>query len=623
MNWNHPGSEIDRYARALGEHREDVRNLLTLLKNYPGSADRIRHELKFKYKREFQDVLSEFPFPPLAPEDVIEDGISISDVVVKGNKREIFKEPAAAFTEGNKIICGSIGSGKSRAVKKAFQACVKLNVPPMLTDSHLEHTDLLNLYKPGEVLLIDPRLLLHQLLMPPPGCPQDGWDGLINLLIREALFMRDASVHIWNQIIAVLRSGGNIYPSITEIYEYAKKQKIPGQNLRRIQSFETVLNRTSSLQNTGFDGHKMHRLEILTEKPTIIETGHLFDPIYLRFFMNVLLAQLMFYREFNPSPLSRNALLIEESHDFYLLNKIGKRSDLSDPFIYTIPREMRKRGFSISFICHSPFLMPAQVMCTISDFSIFNLPNVKDIPVVALPAGLSKDEIEELPKLKQRQCVRKANWASQAYLTEIHNFESQVPDPKRVEEFRKETMKLLSPVRVSFVPNPVDSEYKSDSSSNVSGGESGYQALSNQWKSYIRDCKKFPLDNRKMRQKRLGLSNWELTKMVSALSRYKLIIPHRISWGKRGSAELIDEVTEEGSRFIGESYAPLKGKGSFFHRIVQLKLSKSLKNVVIEYNGADLAWIKPNAVTIALEVELNPGTPHILTNIRRDLTIPG
>ena len=67
----------------------------------------------------------------------------------------------------------------------------------------------------------------------------------------------------------------------------------------------------------------------------------------------------------------------------------------------------------------------------------------------------------------------------------------------------------------------------------------------------------------------------------------------------------------------------MPGRGSFYHRIIQLKLSQSLKNVVIEYNGADLAWLKPNGVTVALEVEFSPESPHILTNIRRDLSRPG
>lgn len=153
--------------------------------------------------------------------------------------------------------------------------------------------------------------------------------------------------------------------------------------------------------------------------------------------------------------------------------------------------------------------------------------------------------------------------------------------------------------------------------------DSGYRVLSNQWKRYINDCIEFPADNRKKRQKRLGLSNWELTKMTSALSRNNLIRSHQISWGRPGSSEIVDEVSEDGFKFVGKSYAPVPGRGSFYHRIIQLKLSQSLKNVVIEYNGADLAWIKPSGVTVALEVELSPDNQHILTNIRRDLSLPG
>ncbi|MGD8535284.1 MAG: hypothetical protein PVF66_05480 [Candidatus Aminicenantes bacterium] len=623
MRRNYLGKDIERYARALGEHRDDIRRLLDFANNNPDKLGRVKQELQYKIRKENRDPLDLSPFPPLNPKDRLEDGISISDVVVKDRALEEFVEPPDNYISGNFLDVGSIGSGKSRVVKMIFHSNTRNGIPVLLSDSHLEHTDILNFFEPDEVLLINPLGLFHQLLMPPPGCSMDVWMGVINALIRDALFMRDASINRLNRIIEYLRSRGNPCPSISEIYNFALNQKIPFQNLRRIQHHETTLNRTGSLRKTSFDGHKSHRLEAIVEKSSIIETGKIFDPGYLRLFINFLLAWLMVFREFNPSQGTKNILILEEAHDFYLSNKIDRRSDLSEPFIYTIPREMRKRNFSIGFVCHSPKLMPIHVLSTISDFFIFNLPNISDIPYVALPAGLTEEEIEELPNLKNRQCVRKARWASQAYLTQIKKFDTHHAEPGLIEEFRKETLKALSPVRTSIVFNVDDSEEVGESEHPDEKAGWRFRVLSSQSKGFVSDCIKFPADNRKKRQKRLGHGNWELAKMVSWLSRNNLIKPHWISWGKPGSSEIIDEATEEGFKFVGKKYVPLCGKGSFYHRIIQLKLSESLKNVVIEYNGADCAWIKPSGVTFALEIELSPESPHILTNIRRDLSIPG
>jgi hypothetical protein len=124
------------------------------------------------------------------------------------------------------------------------------------------------------------------------------------------------------------------------------------------------------------------------------------------------------------------------------------------------------------------------------------------------------------------------------------------------------------------------------------------------------------------RKKMEDLTNSEFEKRESDLIRNNLIKHHRISFGRKGDTSVYAELLPEGFQYLGIPFQPLKGKGSFEHKIGQYKISKTMKNLSIECRGADLGWIKPGGEKIAIEIELGCNE-HILTNVRRDLNESG
>jgi hypothetical protein len=144
----------------------------------------------------------------------------------------------------------------------------------------------------------------------------------------------------------------------------------------------------------------------------------------------------------------------------------------------------------------------------------------------------------------------------------------------------------------------------------------------NIWKEFLLIVAENPDAPKSQRQKRMGMTKWEYEKLESDLERNGLIKLHKISFGKPGDSSVYAELLPEGFGYLGVPYRPLPGKGSYAHKLAQYRLSKSMKNVSIEYRGADLVWFKAKGEKWALEIETECND-HVLTNVKRDLEESG
>lgn len=409
---------------------------------------------------------------------------------------------------------------------------------------------------------------------------------------------------------------------LSEVLHRINRSELKGKLFLYQQTLSTRVADIVTFLGSVFETRRGFTWDDFSGKIVIIDTSGM-DETAQVLFKNFEIMDIKYYCGTHPD--AKMTVVLDELHRFSAFRK----GDMFKPILLDTVKTGLKRKLNFYMGEQNASSIDQDILGNAPTKFVYKTQDERDRRPLGYSLNLDRERTQELAFLPREHCLYHSETLEEATLIRIPHLRladrtkevTEWSEPFIREAHRRFSDKLrvdpgieISESGHQDVEKPGHADEKRDS---------GYRVLSNQWKRYVNDCIGFPADNRKKRQKRLGLGNWELTKMVSALSRNNLIRSHQVSWGKPGSSEIIDEATEEGHKFVGRMFTPLKGKGSHYHKLIQQKLSQRLKNVVIEYNGADCAWIKPSGVTVALEVELAPESPHILTNIRRDLSRPG
>jgi hypothetical protein len=597
---------IYRYSKLLGEDRPDIKLKLETFKRFPQLEERIEAELLSLLALEGYKISNLPPFPRPLPQDLNGGGINIGSFIQNDSPCGKFFLPLETFDERHTLIAGITGCGKSFLVKLLFCVLTMSGIPCILFDIEDEHSDLLKVLGPEKVWIFDPNNLKMPFTQPIPNCDFEKLWGMFKNVLRECMYCRDGSLNSLDELRAYLNERGNRFPTARDFYNLIRKWKTSPAS-REFGFLETLENRFRLFLGTPFDGRESCSLEKIPKKSMIIRIGKIKDDMLLKPFVNFFLSLLMLYREYNPWKGPTTPIFLEESHR-YFYRKIEDRADLSEPILFQIARQCRKRGYSLIFVDHCPHLLFPQIFANISNFFIFSLPDYRDVQAVGFPMGLDEEQVQAIPELGPRDAIVKSDKKSQPYMVRVRHFESIPIGTRELEEFSRRSLQELGPLMSA--PEPARP---------YACSEEVKKRFINLWHDYLMHALENPELNRNQRKKDLGLGQWEMTKLVDDLKRNDFIKEHRISFGKEGNPGVFDEVLKAGFDYVGAAFKPLRGRGDYPHCLIQYMISKQVKGTV-ELRGADVGWMRKDGESIAIEVEMNPeNREELLKNIRRDL----
>ena len=614
------------YSELLGTHRPDIKLKLEALKRNWKLANKIESQLLSMLKWEGFDLtdLPLFCFPM----DRKTEGILVGYGVYNGRNLGPLYDSPEVFTERNVISAGETRTGKTFGIVNILSQVPKHDPKRTIViyDDEDEYAGYLgNFFGPEKLVRIRYSDYKRSMLQNIEHYG-DEWIGALKRIWMESTFVGDTVNLLANAVKRLcpnpqIQAGGG-YPTLSEVLHHINRSEQKGKLFLYQQTLSTRVADIVIFLGPVYETKRGFTWDDFKGKIVVIDMSGM-DETAQVLFKNFEIMDIKFYCRTHPD--SKMTVVLDELHRFLTF----REGEMFKPILLDAIKTGLKKNLNFFMGEQNASSVHQDIRGNAPTKFVYKTQDERDRKPLGYSLNLDRERMQELAFLPREHCIYHSETLEgpvliripHLYLTDKSREVAEWSEPFIKESHRRfgEKPRMDSGIEI----REFGYQDNEESGPTYEKKDSGYQVLSNQWKGYINDCIDFPVDNRKKHQKRLGLSNWELVKITSALSRNNHIKPHQVSWGKPGSSEIIDEVTEQGYRFVGKKYTPLKGKGSFYHRIIQLKLSRTLKNVVIEYNGADLAWIKPNGVTVALEVELSPENKHILTNIRRDLSVPG
>jgi len=320
-------------------------------------------------------------------------------------------------------------------------------------------------------------------------------------------------------------------------------------------------------------------------------------------------------------------IVIEEAHR-YCYEGMKQRSDLREPLMENLFREMRRTGTSLVSIDQIVSLMSKPIIGNTETFIIFRQPNPSCGKIFSETCNLFAEQKIELPELQKQHAVVFSSELSQPYFIQTIDF----PVPKVSEEYVREKMK---PFFAALPWTPMPGTESEIDQLHIAGGIE-VEAVSSKkielrprkiWKDILKiiDDEKF-ISQTQLYEK-TGISPYFCRRLVKEMESLGMIELVTLGFGKRGNPTSFLILKDKASEFLGKKPEDLRlsGKGSVAHVLVQnllaRKMKESGKNVMIEYsmNGksVDIAEFAGNS-TIAYEIEMEPND-HIAENIKRDL----
>lgn len=220
-----------------------------------------------------------------------------------GNRLEKFLLPLNTFKDKHTAIVGITGSGKSHLVKIITTALIKMGWVVLILDEAVEHSDLCQFFPPDVLMVVDPRDLKINFLIPPPNVDQVIWRGVLIGIFRESFFFRDGTCNELNSIISNLQNT-RIYPTFPDLYK-AIMSKSYRAGSRRAEYIESLQNRAEMLLDSYItdalmcvDGHPL--TEVLIKKSCVLEVGRISDDLVRNFYVNYILEWIKTYLTYNP-----------------------------------------------------------------------------------------------------------------------------------------------------------------------------------------------------------------------------------------------------------------------------------------------------------------------------------
>lgn len=539
--------------------------------------------------------------------------------------------PFAVFDQKHVLIIGATGSGKSHAVKIMVKALIESGAKVLIIDVADEYKDLCQFFAPSLFMAIDPKLLKINFQNPPPNVEPKTWRGIVVDVQRSAMFQRDGMSNEQSIILSNL-AANKVNPTFLD-YHNAIQKKAYRAGSRRAAYIESLLNRSEMLMDSYIgealiciEGHPLERL--LIDRSACLRVGLISSDLVRNFYVNFILKWIETYLTFNPERRGDGlrVIIIEEAHR-YTFEGLQRRSDLREPFILSLAREIRKCGVSLIFIDQLYSLLPKQITGNPETLIAFRLPNPSCAKSIGDSWNLYPEQRAALSELPKRSAVVFSSELDKPYLIQTIDF----PLERVSEEYIRNKMKPALDA-LPYTPLP-------------ESGEAGDVALADgldvesvtrqrielkprrAWNDLLRTILPERFKTLTALYEETGIDARYGRKLLAEMETLGLVETITLGFGKRGSPTTFVILKDKAAEFLGvkPDETRLPGRGSAAHVIAQNLLCRKLRergqNALVEHamNGkaVDVAVIATEG-TIAYEIETEPNE-HVAENVLRDL----
>lgn len=623
--------EIERRANLLGKNLPNIRRIVQYVALNPYNAEKVLKHMNLMLRNMGFDPSNLPLFGQELPKGV-NQGIKFGNVIFGRETDRILFVPGASFGR-HSLVSGVTGCGKSTLVKSTIPQFVAQKIYPWIFDQENEYKVLLRTMDPEDIYVFDIGTDRDNFLQPPPGVTPNEWIAKLKNLFREAFFLRDGSINLFDTIIRNLYAnrgvfdGSENYPTILDVVNFLKTIEFkPGTRFFGFQ--ESLLNRCSGIQQDLGDCQKCrtgYSLPALLKKCVIYRTIGLSDDMR-NFYIYLKMMKTLAYKEKLPPAGLKTLFVIDEAHKLY--NKeIAGRHDLGEPMIFSNARTFAKRGIGCIYLDQVPSELPPALFANINNHFLMRLVNGKCIWRISQATNLRQEQSEYLPIMRDRETIIQSGDFPEPLLFKVPELRFEHVDDEEVDRHMKMVLskieyvpafEALHVVTKDSVPEmPGLKKQKSGDRPNIAWTETakiiaevGYISLGDLY-AHLNQ-----------------ISPWLSRKAVFTMEKQGLIELCPISFGTRGNPKTYAVLKAQGADFIGLKFDDVKlaGKGSTEHIILQNLLAEVMKDaaksVAIEHsaNGkaVDIAEIKSDGA-IAYEIELSPAHPHVAENALRDL----
>ena len=312
-------SKIDRLIEQLGEQAQDNPKIQALIaavekdpKKWADAAERIFRSLLYRAGGDPADFGS-FPIVADLPPGTIPLGLVDNG---RGNG-PTFSLPEPDPSNLQHIgIFGQTRYGKSYMIMHICRERMLRGSPVWMFDMEDEFTPLIQTVpEPSKPIAITPAHLLINFFQPPGDWIEiRSWVGIIGLLLRGGMFLRDGSENLFtDSLLRLLKSkgvfaGNTEFPSLAETLCYFQSLKLSGSEVRGKTWLETLINRLRMLTNNFSQTARVtnsNLLQLLAQRSVIFRLRGQ-SGVPLQFLVNFLLVWLSYYKEGiqNESPYS-------------------------------------------------------------------------------------------------------------------------------------------------------------------------------------------------------------------------------------------------------------------------------------------------------------------------------
>ncbi len=319
-------------------------------------------------------------------------------------------------------------------------------------------------------------------------------------------------------------------------------------------------------------------------------------------------------------------LVIEEVHR-YCYEGLKNRSDLREPMILRLIREIRKYGGSITHIDQLISLQPKPLPGNTETIIIFKLPNPSCMKTIAETCNLFPEQKAMLAELPKRTAVVYSSELDRPYLIRTLDF----PLERVSEDFIRQKMKPALDA-LPFVPLQAESD--AGSVDLVNGLD--VQSVTREhvelkprraWNDLLRAILPERFKTLTQCYEEAGIDAKYGRKLIGEMALLGLVELVPFNFGKKGSPSTFVLLKEKAAEYLGvkPEDVRLPGKGAAAHVIAQNLLARKLaergESALVEHfmggKSADVAVVGADGAT-AYEIETEPN-PHVVENVLRDL----
>jgi len=402
--------EIDRLAKLLGSHREDVRRLLDMAARSADGARIARNLLRAKLRQAGMDPDDPSAFPLV---DQLPPGsIRIGRVLNGDSEGPVLALPQGTAADVQHIgVFGPTRWGKTFILLHVSRQSMDLGGPCWIFDLEDEYARLAAAVVPERKPLI---LSLADLRMNLLQSPADtinwrSWLDDVCLLLRQETFLRDGSLNLFNtemrNLIAskVTQAGAPTYPSLVEVRDRIAGLKFVGGKVRSATWLESIVNRLTMLCNTFEETAHVTRSDML---PRLAERSVIFRlrglrGIPLQFLADYLLTWLARYREVHPASIP-HLCVIEEVH---LLLADERRIDIGSSTLSTLAATGAKRGIQLGLSNQLMSILPPAVLGNLGSRIVTRLTNPQCIWTAQRSMGMAPEQAARISELELREVI--------------------------------------------------------------------------------------------------------------------------------------------------------------------------------------------------------------------------